>query len=50
VAQTRLSPGGKIFVHGELWNAIADKTIVKGAVVQVIGVEDLVARVKKADN
>ena len=50
VAQTRLSPGGKIFVHGELWNAIADKTIVKGAVVQVIGVKDLVARVKKADN
>ena len=49
VAQTRLSPRGKIFVHGEIWNAIADETIAKGANVQVIGVENLVAKVKLAD-
>lgn len=40
VAQTALSPEGKVFVHGELWNAEAPEEIPKGAKVKVIGVEE----------
>jgi membrane-bound serine protease (ClpP class) len=38
VAQTDLSPKGKVFVHGELWNAEADQEISKGEDVKVVEV------------
>jgi len=49
VAETReaLAPRGKVFVHGELWNAVADDTIPAGAPVEVVGVENLWLKVKK---
>ena len=36
--RTALSPEGKVFVHGELWNAVADDKIPKGSKVKVIEV------------
>ena len=36
--KTALSLEGKVFVHGELWNAVADEKIPKGAKVKVIEV------------
>lgn len=49
VAQTDLTPGGKVFVHGELWNAEADEEIPKGAEVKVVEVlKNLKIRVTKA--
>jgi len=49
VAQSDLTPGGKVFVHGELWNAEADQEIPKGAEVQVVEVlKNLKIRVTKA--
>jgi len=39
-AQTDLSPEGKVFVHGELWNAEAGEAIAKGSKVRVIRVLD----------
>jgi len=39
-AQTDLSPDGKVFVHGELWNAEAPEPIAKGSKVRVTKVLD----------
>lgn len=48
-AQTDLNLSGKVFVHGEIWNAEANEFIPKGTKVQVIEVLDgLKIRVKRA--
>jgi membrane-bound serine protease (ClpP class) len=39
---------GKVFVHGEWWNAVAEGLIPKGTSVQVEGVENLLLKVKKS--
>lgn len=38
-ARTDLSPEGKVFVHGEIWDAEASENIPKGSKVEVIEVE-----------
>jgi membrane-bound serine protease (ClpP class) len=40
IAQTDLGPEGKVFVHGELWNAEAAEPIAKGTKVRVTRVLD----------
>jgi membrane-bound serine protease (ClpP class) len=48
VAQTDLRPEGKVFVHGELWNAEAVEDIPRGSKVTVVSVLDtLKIRVQK---
>ena len=47
VVKERLAPGGKIFVHGELWNAEAPEPIEAGAKVRVTGVDRLVLKVEE---
>ena len=46
VAQTALSPGGKIFVHGELWDAISSSEVPAGQSVVVRRVDGLLLRVE----
>ncbi|MCK5014660.1 MAG: nodulation protein NfeD [Candidatus Omnitrophica bacterium] len=48
-AKTRFAPGkkGKVFVHGELWNAVSDEAIGKGDEVIVEEVEGLTVKIKK---
>lgn len=46
VAQTNLSPRGKVFVHGELWDAIASSSLVAGQLVMVRGVDGLILQVE----
>ena len=41
VAETDLAPSGKVFVHGELWDALARQRIAKGTRVRVREVEGL---------
>ncbi|HKO56055.1 MAG TPA: nodulation protein NfeD [Thermoanaerobaculia bacterium] len=41
VARTGLTPEGKVFVHGELWNAVAKAEIPAGARVRVAGFQGL---------
>ena len=41
VARTQLGPSGKVFVHGELWNAVARSEVPEGARVRVSGVDGL---------
>jgi len=48
VAQTDLDPEGKVFVHGELWNAEAVTSIPKGSKVKVVkALDSLKIRVEK---
>ncbi len=45
VARTPLQPDGKVFVHGELWDAVSSSNVAAGARVQVRSVEGLLLRV-----
>jgi len=47
VVQTPLRPEGKVFVHGEIWNAYADETIEVGEKVRVLKTEGLKVKVEK---
>ncbi len=47
VAKSRLEPEGKVFVHGELWNAVAQGSIEAGAKVRVVGVDSLLLKVEQ---
>jgi membrane-bound serine protease (ClpP class) len=49
VARTPLGPDGKVFVHGELWNATARSDVAEGARVRVREVEGLRVIVDAAD-
>jgi membrane-bound serine protease (ClpP class) len=48
VSQTPLSPQGKVFVHGELWNAVSSQEVGIGQPVIVRDVEGLQLRVAPA--
>ena len=41
VVQTTLSPQGKVFVHGELWDAVASSTLAAGQLVVVRRIDGL---------
>src|SRR5215469_9304216 len=45
VAQTELSPQGKVFVHGELWNAVASSPLPIGQLVVVRSIDGLILHV-----
>src|SRR6266404_5297053 len=45
IAQTALSPRGKVFVHGELWDATSTVSVAAGQTVVVRGVDGLQLRV-----
>jgi membrane-bound serine protease (ClpP class) len=47
IAKEPLAPEGKVFVHGELWNATSDDIVPVGARVEVVGVENLWLKVRK---
>src|SRR5580658_4122014 len=48
IAQTTLSPRGKIFVHGELWDAVSSSNVSAGQTVVVRRVDGLVLQVDPA--
>ncbi len=43
----RLKPKGKVFIHGEVWNAVSEKPVNKGVTVEVVKVEGMKLIVKK---
>jgi len=49
VVKKALTPDGKVFVHGELWNARAKDPIDKDAKVRVIQVVDLILEVESVE-
>ncbi|MDX1707998.1 MAG: nodulation protein NfeD [Desulfobacterales bacterium] len=50
VVKQALTPDGKVFVHGELWNARAQEDIAENAKVRVINVVNLMLEVEPADD
>jgi len=48
VTRTELAPAGKIFVHGELWNAHSVDPIPEGAPVRVVAIRDFDLLVERA--
>jgi membrane-bound serine protease (ClpP class) len=46
VVKKRLAPEGKVFVHGELWNAVSPEPVDVGEKVRVTRVENLVLEVQ----
>ena len=46
LARTPLAPEGKVFVHGELWNAVSPVPVEAGEQVRVRGVSDLKLQVE----
>lgn len=46
VAFTDLSPEGRVFVHGEYWQAVSDTPVAKGEPVEVVEVRGLSLRVR----
>ncbi|MFH1102932.1 MAG: nodulation protein NfeD [Pseudomonadota bacterium] len=47
VVKKALEPEGKVFVHGELWNAVSKKPLKEGTKVRVTGIENLVIEVEE---
>ncbi len=45
VARTALAPRGKVFVHGELWEATSEQAVQAGQTVRVLAVEGSLLRV-----
>jgi len=50
VAASRIAPRGKVFVHGEYWNASSEDVIEDGEEIEVVGVKGLKITVKKVIN
>jgi len=48
-AVSSINPEGKIFIHGEWWNARSEESIKKGEKVEVIGKEGMILIVKKVE-
>ena len=46
--RVRIAPRGKIWIHGEYWNAESDEDLEVGQKVQVVSLKDLVLHVRKA--
>lgn len=46
VARSELRPQGKVFVHGELWDATAEQPVAAGEAVEVIEVRDMTLAVR----
>ena len=42
-----IKPEGKVFVHGEYWNAESDEALETGETVEVVGVSELVLKVRR---
>ena len=45
-----LLPAGKVFVQGEWWNAVADADVAAGDEVEIIAVEGMTLRVRRAES
>ncbi|RPH86315.1 MAG: nodulation protein NfeD, partial [Desulfobacteraceae bacterium] len=44
---TRPETPGKVFVHGEIWNARSEEILERGTIVEVVGIDHLLLTVKK---
>ncbi len=47
-ARTDLEPRGKVFVWGEIWNAVAESPVAAGQAVEITAVEGMTLKVRPA--
>jgi len=47
ICEVRIAPEGKVFVHGEIWNAVSEEVIEKGEKVLVQDIKKMRLKVKK---
>lgn len=45
-AYTALTPRGKVFIQGEIWNAVSDRPVERDAAVEVVAVDGLMLKVR----
>ncbi len=50
IARSTLNPEGKIFVHGEYWDAVSSVTVAEGTPVRVLSVEGMRVTVEPIGN
>ena len=48
ITKSPLAPEGKVFIHGEYWDAVSSEPIPEGTRVEVLEVQDSILKVKKA--
>ena len=48
ITKSTLDPEGKVFIHGEYWDAVSSEMIPEGTQVEVLEVQDNIIKVKKA--
>lgn len=48
-ARSDMNPAGKVFVHGEVWDAVADRPVPPGGVVEVVAVDGMLLRVRSLE-
>ena len=46
-ARSPLNPRGKVFVHGEIWDAVAEEPVAMGEPVEVVAVRNLTLAVRR---
>jgi membrane-bound serine protease (ClpP class) len=46
-ARSPLAPRGKVFVHGEIWEAVAEEPVAAGEPVEVVAVDGLTLKVRR---
>jgi membrane-bound serine protease (ClpP class) len=49
VARTAIAPAGRVFVHGEIWNAEADEPIEAGTSIRVEKMDGFLLKVAAAE-
>jgi membrane-bound serine protease (ClpP class) len=49
IAKSEIEKAGKVFVHGEYWDARSDRPIPKGSRVRVKSVDSMLLTVEKVD-
>ncbi|MEJ5377521.1 MAG: nodulation protein NfeD [bacterium] len=48
-AMSRIAPRGRVFVHGEIWDAMSEEPIEEGQRVEVTGIQGLTLQVRRAE-
>jgi membrane-bound serine protease (ClpP class) len=46
-AVSRIDTSGKVFVHGEYWNAVSSRPIPQGAKIRVIAINGMIVTVQE---
>ncbi len=46
IARTVIAPRGKVAVHGEIWNAVADSSIAAGQEIEVEAVDGMTLKIR----